>query len=413
MSAEGTAPTGVGGDVGRLMRAVGFASDMHASQVRKGTMVPYIVHPLRVAALVAAYGGTEDQIIAALLHDVAEDQGGRDSLADIESRFGPQVAQIVHRCSDALPEAGQAKAPWRPRKRSYLTELESAGDGPESLVELGDKVANLEDLLRDLEASGEATLDRFRGGRSGTVWYYREMVRILTPRVPELAGYAQTLLDAVESLTSGQVYGVLADEPGRYRIIASWPEAGVLHIAANVAGLPFPSLDEVDITGPADLLGWLLEERQLTVLNSLSDKCEALGLRPTRAVVLPPELMSEWMNAQRERPDWHRPLVIWSPDDPDEAAGVLGIGAESGLSLLIDDWRELVIDLTAEHFAGKPALRDLLDACDREQIHWEKFRRGLLPALGKGHGEPGKPAHPGEGRVQCGRRCRVGDICSD
>ena len=45
--------------------------------MRKGTSIPYITHLLAVAAIVGENGGTEDEVVAALLHDAPEDQGGR------------------------------------------------------------------------------------------------------------------------------------------------------------------------------------------------------------------------------------------------------------------------------------------------------------------------------------------------
>ena len=85
----------------RFDHALVFASNLHRDQVLKGTIIPYISHLLSVAALVIEPGGTEDQAIAALLHDAAEDQGGKEILAQIERNYGPLVAEIVpdlHRC---------------------------------------------------------------------------------------------------------------------------------------------------------------------------------------------------------------------------------------------------------------------------------------------------------------------------
>ena len=64
----------------RLGRAVSLAADLHSGQTRKGTSIPYLSHLLAVSALVLEDGGDEDQAIAALLHDAAEDQGGEETL---------------------------------------------------------------------------------------------------------------------------------------------------------------------------------------------------------------------------------------------------------------------------------------------------------------------------------------------
>ncbi len=80
---------------GRFADAVAYATVLHATQIRKGTRVPYIAHLLGVASLVLEAGGDEDMAIGGLLHDAAEDQGGEARLRDIEARFGSVVAGYV------------------------------------------------------------------------------------------------------------------------------------------------------------------------------------------------------------------------------------------------------------------------------------------------------------------------------
>ena len=59
----------------RFTRAVDYARIAHTAQVRKGSQMPYLYHPIAVASLVIEFGGSEDQAIAGLLHDVVEDCG--------------------------------------------------------------------------------------------------------------------------------------------------------------------------------------------------------------------------------------------------------------------------------------------------------------------------------------------------
>jgi (p)ppGpp synthase/HD superfamily hydrolase len=84
--------------------ALVYAARVHAIQKRKGTDIPYIAHLLAVTALVLENGGDADEAIAALLHDAAEDQGGRPRLEDIRRRFGDRVAKIVEGCSDTFED---------------------------------------------------------------------------------------------------------------------------------------------------------------------------------------------------------------------------------------------------------------------------------------------------------------------
>ncbi len=71
--------------------ALAYANELHAGQTRKGTSIPYISHLLAVASLAFEYGADEDEAIAALLHDAVEDQGGAETLQQIDSRFGSTV----------------------------------------------------------------------------------------------------------------------------------------------------------------------------------------------------------------------------------------------------------------------------------------------------------------------------------
>ena len=100
----------------RLVRAFDYAAICHAAQRRKGTEIPYLSHLMGVASLLMeATDGRfsnhelEDLVIACLLHDVVEDQGGPNRLKDVRARFGERVADIVEACSDAAPADGEEK----------------------------------------------------------------------------------------------------------------------------------------------------------------------------------------------------------------------------------------------------------------------------------------------------------------
>src|SRR5438309_5845199 len=101
-------------------KALEFAVNTHRRDVRKGSNVPYVAHLLGVCSLVLEEGGSEDQAIAALLHDAAEDHGGAEMLEQINARFGQAVMEIVEACSDTLESP---KPPWRDRKERYLERL--------------------------------------------------------------------------------------------------------------------------------------------------------------------------------------------------------------------------------------------------------------------------------------------------
>ena len=155
--------------------ALGYAARVHRDQTRKGTGVPYITHLLAVAAIVGENGGTEDEVIAALLHDAPEDAGGEARLAEIRGRFGDGVAGIVAGCSDTYEDP---KPPWRARKEAYLEHLARA-PSLVRLVSAADKLHNARSMLSDYRSAGEDLWGRFNGGRDGTLWYYRAVADAL------------------------------------------------------------------------------------------------------------------------------------------------------------------------------------------------------------------------------------------
>jgi (p)ppGpp synthase/HD superfamily hydrolase len=158
----------------RFNEALIYAAELHADQLRKGDEgVPYIAHLLGVASLALDYGAGEDQAIAALLHDAVEDQGGWEQVEIIRQRFGEDVTRMVLDCSDAFEIP---KPPWRQRKEAYIAHL--AHVSPDSrLVSCADKVQNARTILKDYRCKGEALWTRFRGGREGTLWYYRAVLQ--------------------------------------------------------------------------------------------------------------------------------------------------------------------------------------------------------------------------------------------
>ncbi|HET9248761.1 MAG TPA: HD domain-containing protein [Actinomycetota bacterium] len=162
----------------RFDHAVGYANRIHANQTRKGTGIPYLTHLLGVASLVLENGAeSEDEVIGALLHDAAEDQGGRARLEDIREQFGESVGHIVDACTDSYEDP---KPPWRGRKEAYVERVrERVGRGedePALRVSLADKLHNTRAILADVREGGPEVFDRFNGKRDGTLWYYAALV---------------------------------------------------------------------------------------------------------------------------------------------------------------------------------------------------------------------------------------------
>lgn len=165
----------------RFDEALGYASRAHSGQRRKGSGVPYVAHLLGVTALVLEAGGDETEAIAALLHDVAEDQGGEERLAEVREEFGDRVAEVVRACSDTVV---RPKPPWHERKPAYAEHLRETDDPSVLLVSLADKLHNTRAILADLRRDGPAIWERFSAPRDDQLWYYRTLADTYLERCP-------------------------------------------------------------------------------------------------------------------------------------------------------------------------------------------------------------------------------------
>lgn len=174
----------------RLTHAADIARRAHNTQTRKGSDVPYLSHLFAVAALVMESGGSEDQVCAALLHDVLEDAGVSWS-DEIRAELGEHVLALVTACTDGLPDAEGHKESWRTRKHRYIEHCSQ--DTPlerEALVICAaDKLHNLRSLLIDLREHGPYTFLKFvkdeptlRGKGEATLWYYETLLAIFERR---------------------------------------------------------------------------------------------------------------------------------------------------------------------------------------------------------------------------------------
>lgn len=189
----------------RFGAALAMAVEAHQEQFRKGTDIPYISHPMAVASLVIEFGGSEDQAIAGLLHDAIED-GGEAYATRIREAFGPAVLTLVEACSDGTAEGKAAavtpeakQADWKRRKESYLARLEA--ENPAALlVTACDKLHNARAIVADLETIGPVVFDRFTAGRSGTLWYYREVEAVVRQRACPVASALSAVVSVMERL---------------------------------------------------------------------------------------------------------------------------------------------------------------------------------------------------------------------
>lgn len=191
----------------RFREALIFAAQLHAAQPRKGTDIPYVAHLLGVASIAIEYGADEDEAIAALLHDAAEDQGGEATLERIRALFGSRVAKIVDGCTDSVEDP---KPDWTMRKAKYIVHLQSASKSVR-LVSAADKLYNVRSTLKDYREIGDAVFDRFRKKtKYHTLWYYRRLAQKFVQLGPKQLAYelSRTVadLERLVEVTSGVRY---------------------------------------------------------------------------------------------------------------------------------------------------------------------------------------------------------------
>ncbi len=159
----------------RIFQAVEFATKAHSGQFRKGTNVPYLVHPLGVCKILIEAGCSEDVVVAGLLHDTVEDSS--TTIDDIRRVFGPEVAVLVEGASE--PNRSDS---WEKRKQHSIDRLETIPmDGV--YVSLADKLHNIREIRADYEKLGDDVFRRFNRPKDQQEWYYRALANIFSDRI--------------------------------------------------------------------------------------------------------------------------------------------------------------------------------------------------------------------------------------
>jgi (p)ppGpp synthase/HD superfamily hydrolase len=192
----------------RYGEALAWAEELHRDQRRKGKQVPYISHLISVSALVWEDGGTEDQAIAALLHDAIEDAG--QSHASIAERFGEAVADIVRDCTDTSDNTPPGeKEPWLLRKTRTIASLEHK---PEAslVVTAADKAHNAGDMVLDARRD-PAMWSKFNAGLEGSAWYLLRIHQQLKRQLPQSRS-VERLGEAVSEILEMDSYRRLVPE---------------------------------------------------------------------------------------------------------------------------------------------------------------------------------------------------------
>jgi (p)ppGpp synthase/HD superfamily hydrolase len=161
----------------RIFEAVEFAARAHRGQTRKGTRVPYLLHPLRAGETLIRLDCPDDLVIAAILHDTVEDTA--TTFATIRKKFGQNVMEIVKACTEPDKHAS-----WEERKRHTLETLRHA---PLKIlmVAAADKLDNVRAMTLDYQEAGESLWRRFKRPRAAQRWYYEGLAAVFHNRMAD------------------------------------------------------------------------------------------------------------------------------------------------------------------------------------------------------------------------------------
>jgi (p)ppGpp synthase/HD superfamily hydrolase len=179
-----------------FLAAIDWATDRHRAQSRRGSAIPYISHPLAVAALVMEDGGDEITAVAAVLHDAVEKGADASVSETIRSRFGPDVADIVDACSDS---AGPSTVAWADLKAAHVQRWRDEVVPERALaVAAADKLHNVRTLITALHLNGPSAWDAYSAEPAEVLGYYRDMVELLQEKLPGSRNVASLRTAVVE-----------------------------------------------------------------------------------------------------------------------------------------------------------------------------------------------------------------------
>ena len=186
----------------RYDAALALAAQAHRDQLRKGSELPYIAHPVHVSVILIRHGFDEDMAIAGLLHDVVEDTDV--PLESIRAAFGEQVARLVAAVSETKAIDG-VELPWEQRKAEKLAHLH-AGASDVAALKAADAIHNARSIVADLQSVGPSVWARFKRGPEQTVGYYDAICDGVRAKLGDQP-IAVELGDAVRALAEAAALG--------------------------------------------------------------------------------------------------------------------------------------------------------------------------------------------------------------
>jgi (p)ppGpp synthase/HD superfamily hydrolase len=151
----------------------------HEGQVRNGSGgMPYVKHPIAVAAMLDEQGYRDEVLAAALLHDVVEDSD--TGLDELREKFGEEVTGMVGALTD-----DESIEEYRQRKAEHRERVAAAGE--EALAIYGaDKLTNTRTLRDAYAEEGEAVREEFKVPLELKTEIWEADLALLREKAPEL-----------------------------------------------------------------------------------------------------------------------------------------------------------------------------------------------------------------------------------
>ena len=155
----------------KLNEAILYATEKHSGQLRKGTNLPYIVHPMEVLNILIRMNAHEALLMAGILHDPVEDTDA--TIDEIAALFGEETAALVEAHTEKNKEL-----PWWERKLKSIEHLRTAPQDVKLLI-LADKLSNLRSMAHDYNNIGDRLWDRFCADKTMQAKYYGMSIEAL------------------------------------------------------------------------------------------------------------------------------------------------------------------------------------------------------------------------------------------
>lgn len=179
-----------------INRAIIFATKAHDNAVRKGSKLPYILHPLETGVIVSTMTKDEEVIAAAILHDVLEDTSV--TYEELKREFG-NAADYVKAESENKRRELPPETTWKTRKQETIEHLKQETSIEILMIALADKLSNIRSIYKDYQEMGDELWERFHEKRkSEQGWYYTSLIEVLQKLDCHLAWHEyKTLVEKV------------------------------------------------------------------------------------------------------------------------------------------------------------------------------------------------------------------------